>query len=309
MVEYRELEVELARVRNFYTKKLEALQRKHQGQVSALRRGGGGGGGGSLGGGEGGEETNPHHEREKQELRGRISLLEAEVMRSAEELGRMRASALSAANTAASFNTVPAPATATAPTTHFHSQSPSRNRDQNQQQQQVKELEKKREDEEEEEIRELREDNAQYRSQVKRLEREIRNQDKKLAQLMTEVNRDSDSDDDNHVRKNNSPVRKSLPVTSSLPVDTTTEHLQKELSDQADTMMAMSADWSTMKGELQRTIQTLKQNKTDLQTQIAELQQSVFDKGGEVQHWQGQALKLEMITQQAKTPQMQQFLV
>lgn len=316
--------MELLRVRSFYTKKLEAQQRKHQGQITALRRGVGGPAGE---GNEGKRHMDGERERdrERQELQGRIMLLEGEVLRTAEELGRMRASALSSAASTTSTTHVSADTAGTSPIhrSSFDEKEKGRKGEQDQDQEQGREKETERETErlkereDEEEMRELREENAQYRLDVKRLQREVRAHEKHISQLTAQRNCDVDTDSDTiESRKSKSQVNKTPLSSSPAPVlsstqssDVTIEHLQKELSDQADAITTMSADWNATKADLQRSIKVLKQDKAELQAKVAELQQSLLDKGGEVQHWQGQALKLELITQQAKTPQMQQYLV
>lgn len=271
--------MELSKVRSFYAKKVETLQRKHQGQVSALRRG-------LLQGGEGYGQGQPGHQvhaaapasataastststlaAEKQELQGRVALLEAELLRSAEEIGRIRA--LNA--TAAAPNIPPrAPLDTTDTAT--------------------------RDKKTQAEIAELLEENTQYGLDVKRLERQVRSQEKQISQLLT----DRDSDDDAHA----SPRR----ISSVQRAQQSAKELN--LDDQGKKFEQASEQWHATKSELELSVKTLHQEKGELEKRITELQRELLSKAGEVQHWQGEALRLEMMTHQAKTPQMQQFLV
>jgi hypothetical protein len=326
----RELEVELGKVRAFYAKKLESVQRKHQGQMAALRRGGAGGAAFSLpeegvvfpGPGAAASGSSSMFQAEKRELLSRISLLEGEVLRSAEELGRMRAIsvAVTAAERTGEINSDaggkagPGVESSLASTGVGERDKGAGSSEVEAQVQAMQE-----------EVEDLREENAKYRQDVKRLERQVRSQDKQLSELMNE--RDLASDDEGHsdededgdgfvskkkgkgsqVQKKTHFLKSSSSSSSSRSRDV--EQLQKELSDQGDKLLAMSQEWSSTKHDLQASIKNLKKEREELEKQITELQRSLLGKEGEVQHWQGEALRLEMVTQQAKTPQMQQFLV
>ena len=172
---------------------MESLQRKHQGQLSASRRGlptgeEGKGQGQGQGRGQGGASVNTAqegahqvHQAEKRELLSRIALLEEEVIRTAEELGRMRA-----------LNVATATATITADNSNSNSTSSSNSRQDDACASPPHAKDTERDDEE---VQELREENAKYRLDIKRLQREMRAQEKQLSQLIAE-NDSSDGDDD-----------------------------------------------------------------------------------------------------------------
>jgi hypothetical protein len=282
-------------MRNFYTKKVEAMQRKHQGQIAALRRGMPADSSIDVNSLSGLKQV---HETEREELLSRISLLETEVLNSAEELGRVRALNM-AAYTPAADSSIGQSDSASREKIIFDpaGENSSRLMADN------KEIRA--------EIEDLKEDNANYRLQVKKLEREIQFQKNQLSQFRVVDENGSENGDGAISQAQSKPSVESScnnPTLSTTSV-TITDQLRQEFSDQGEKFMSASEEWNKVKSELQLSVKSLRKEKDVMDKEIIDLRKTLLSKEGEIQHWQGESLRLEMVTQQAKTPQMQQFLV
>ena len=281
--------MELGRLRSFYTKKVEAMQRKHQGQIAALRRGMPSDSSIAVNSLSGLKQV---HETERQELLSRISLLETEVLNSAEELGRMRALNVAACTPAADSSI---------------GQS-----DNNESTDKITiDTAEKKSSRLMADIEDLKEENANYRLQVKKLEREIQLQKTQFSQFSV-VDENGSENGDGAISHAQSKLSVQLPSnnpTLSTTSATITDQLRQELRDQGEKFTSASEEWSKVKSELQLSVKSLRKEKEDMEQDIIDLRKTLLSKDGEIQHWQGESLRLEMVTQQAKTPQMQQFLV
>ena len=216
---------------------------------------------------------------EKKELMNRITLLENEVLTTAEELGRVRALNEAGAGLNKDLQTT------------VHDNKENKVLDEV-----ISDLRG--------ELKQVKEENSKYRLDIKRMERELQCQEGELLEL-----KNCSKNSRNIKETNIAAEEKRFDKQASGESEMSASELEKLVANQSNKIMAMSEDWKHEKDELKETIKNVRREKEEIEGQLKELQKTLFGKDGEIQHWQGHALKLEMINQQAKTPQMQQFLV